>query len=420
MPSSAQREEMQTPTRASSHPASGSKRKLLDFSKNESRTSRERTPRSSGSLKRLRTTRLSGGRTSPKKTFELSVVDDDVDETVGVTNGDVTANEHEYEDTAMPGIEEDSLHIPPNVEDVEMEEEAGREIDEPEAEPLATGDFKPLKKGRGRPKRNAGDDSMLSLPSTPRGRRTKVHVDTDNEPRAENSKAAEQKGKRTKKDKALQPVLAERGPNAKIRAGSKPRGKMPSRSASRSRFVQRSETPGAGENALITRSGRHSIQPLAHWRGEKAIFDPGHIDKTGLTLGGIKEVIHVDEIIDERPRKSAYRRPRPRAKIQRLEDLEEDDEDQEPWEIETGVIHAQVMQWDSGANHYIEDETEMKGIVCFPFLLFPRRPPILIIPMLTSSRNRLRGGSNRNARHFRCRLPLRKDPHPPVLRIRNG
>ena len=379
MPSSGQRDELQTPTRASSHPTSGSKRKFLDLPRNQSRSSIERTPHSSGSLKRPRTTRLSGGRVSPKKPLDLSIVDDDVDETIGVTNGDVTTNGHDYEDTAMHGVEEDSVQMPQNDEDVDMVDQADAGAEELPAEPEPIEDPKPTKKGRGRPPKNAGNDSMLSLPGTPRGRRTKVHVDDDEESHAEASNAAPQKAKRSKKDKALKPVPAERGPNAKIRAGSKPRGKIPSRSMSRSRFVPRSETPGNGENALITRSGRHSIQPLAHWRGERAVLSPGQVENKVLTLGGIKEIIRIDELIDERPKKKySYRRPRPGAKAAKLEDLEEEDEEQEPWEVETGVIHATVMNWDSNANHYIEEETEQKGRVPFPGSLHFRILPAVV------------------------------------------
>lgn len=367
MPSSAQQDELQTPTRASSHPTSGSKRKYLDPPRNQSGSSIERTPHSSGSLKRPRTTRLSGGRISPKKTFDLSIADDDVDETVGVTNGDVTTNGHDYEDTAINGVEDDSVQMPQNDEDVDLVDQADAGAEEPAAEPEPIEASKPLKRGRGRPPKNAGNDSMLSLLGTPRGRRTKVHVDAEEEPQAEPSNAAPQKGKRAKKDKALKPVPAERGPNAKIRASSKPRGKMPSRSMSRSRFVPRSETPSNGENALITRSGRHSIQPLAHWRGERAVLSPGQLDNKVLTLGGIKEIIRIDELVDERPKKKySYRRPRPGAKAPKLEDLEEDDEEQEQWEVETGVVHATVMNWDSNANHYIEEETEQKGTMPLP------------------------------------------------------
>ena len=269
----------------------------------------------------------------------------------------------------MHGVEDDSEHMPQNDEDVDMvdQADAGAEELPTESEPIENP--KPPKKGRGRPPKNAGNDSILSLPGTPRGRRTKVHVDADEETLAEPSNAAPQKAKRAKKDKALKPVPAERGPNAKIRAGSKPRGKMPSRSISRSRFVPRSETPGNGENALVTRSGRHSIQPLAHWRGERAVLSPGQVENKVLTLGGIKEIIRIDELIDERPKKKYfYRRPRPGAKVSKLEDLEEDDEEQEPWEVETGVMHATVMNWDSNANHYIEEETEQKGRVSLPSL----------------------------------------------------
>ncbi|CAF9933504.1 MAG: hypothetical protein HETSPECPRED_008670 [Heterodermia speciosa] len=369
IPSSAQREEAQTPTRASSHPASGSKRKLLDFSMAETRTSGDRTPQSSSSsLKRPKTSRLSGGRNNlRRKSADLSVPNgDELDESIGDVNGDVTTNGYVEEDTAMDSVEDNTMQNMPNDEEVEMDDGVVGGMDEslPVQDPPADPN-PPKKPGRGRPLKNRPSDaSVLSLSTAPtRGRPPTVHRDADTE-QAESSGTTTQKGKRGKKDKALRDVSAARGPNAQIRPASKSRGKA-SRSASRvslSRFVQRSETPGNGEGALITRSGRHSIHPLAHWRGEKAIFEPGHIDQTGLTLGGIKEIIRTDEIMEDRPRKSAYRRPRPRAKAQKLEDVEEDDEDKEPWEVETGVINARVMAWDSGANHYIEEETEEKEI----------------------------------------------------------
>ena len=323
MPSSAQRGDAETPTRASSHPAPGSKRKL-DFSIHDTRSSKERTPQSSGSLKRPRTTKLSGSRVPPKKTFDLNAEDDDaVDETMSVTNGDVTNNDittngYDYEDTAMPGVDDDSIQPAPNDDNVEGEDAVGGAVDEtintPEVIEDSQPQRQPLKKGRGRPKRNTGDESILSVPGTPRGRRTKVHRDSDAdvEPVAESSKAAEKPQKGSKKAAALKPAPSERGPNAKIiRAPSKVREGKVSRSISRSRFAQRSETP-SGQNALITRSGRHSIQPLAHWRGEKAVLSPGNVDKAGRTLGGIKEIIRTEEIIEERPKVRRYGKPRPR------------------------------------------------------------------------------------------------------------
>ena len=396
----------------------------------ETRASGDRTPRSSsGSLKRPKTSRLSGGRTtSKKKSVELGVPDgDELDQSMGDANGDVTTNGYGEDDTAMDSVEDDTMQIMPN-EDVEMEDGAIGGMDEslPVQEDLPADPNPPKKPGRGRPAKNRPSDaSVVSLSTaTTRGRPPTVHRDEDNE-QVESTTITTQKGKRGKKDKALRDVSAARGPNAQIRPASKTRGKV-SRSVSRvslSRFVQRSETPGNGEGALITRSGRHSIHPLAHWRGEKAVFEPGHIDQTGLTLGGIKEVIRTDEIIEKRPRKSGYRRPRPRAKTQKLEDLEEDDEDKEPWEVETGVINARVMAWDPSANHYIEEETEEKGM-SFVLLKFSN---VLHHAWFTTQcfltrayRNRLCRQCHRDARHLRCRVPIRKDPHDAVLRIRHG
>lgn len=302
---------------------------------------------------------------------------------MGAANGDVTTNGYVEEDTAINSIEDDSMQVPPIGEDTEMGDAGAGAIDESmplqEEPPEETS---PPKKGRGRPKTNrASDASVLSLSTATRGRGRPptVHRDAEDEQQAESSSTAAQKGKRGKKDKALRDVSAARGPNAKVnsRSTSKARAKVPSRSASRvsiSRVIQRSETPGNGESGLVTQRGRVSIKPLAHWRGEKAIFDPGSIDKSdrmlGRSLGGMKEIIRT-EIIDDRPeKKKSYRRPAARAKSRRLEDVEEEDEDKEAWELETGVLNATVMQWDSMTNHYIEDQTEEKGMVSMTFLHF--------------------------------------------------
>ena len=317
--------------------------------------------------------------------MDMDIADnDELDQSMGAANGDVTTNGYVEEDTAINSIEDDSMQVPQNAEDTEMGDAGAGAIDEsmplqeePPEEPS------PPKKGRGRPKGNrASDVSVLSLSTATRGRGRPptVHRDADDEQQAESSSTAAQKGKRGRKEKALRDVSAARGPNAKInsRGVSKTRAKAPSRSASCvsiSRVIQRSETPGTGEGSLVTQSGRVSIKPLAHWRGEKAIFDPGSVDKSdrklsGLSLGGMTEVIRT-EVVDDRPtkKKSGYRRPAARAKSRRLEDVEEEDEDKEPWELETGVLNATVMQWDSTTNHYIEDQTEEKGMVSCPCLL---------------------------------------------------
>ena len=354
--------------------------------------------------------------------------DDELDQSMGAANGDVTTNGYVEEDTAINSIEDASMQVPPNGEDTEMGDAGAGAIDEsmplqeePPEEPS------PPKRGRGRPKTSrASDASVVSLSKATRGRPPTVHRDTEDEQPAESSSTAAQKGKRGKKDKALRDVSAARGPNAKInsRSVSKARAKVPSRSASRvsiSRVIQRSETPGNGESGLVTQRGRVSIKPLAHWRGEKAIFDPGSVDKSdrqlGRSLGGMTEIIRT-EIIDDRPakKKSGYRRPAARAKSRRLEDVEEEDEDKEPWEVETGVLNATVMQWDSTTNHYIEDQTEEKGMVSLSSFCNSSFGRFLMLRY----RNCLRQQCDRNARHLRSRISLCQNPHPPVLRVRDG
>ena len=341
------------------------------------------------------------------------------DETMGPTNADVTTDGYVDDETALPGIEDESLQPNQNDQDEEVEEETAAEVGaEEEPSTIAeTPQAAPKIKRRGRSSINTNaEDSQLSLSAVrPRGRPPNVHRDA---PTGERTASAQAKGRPKKTTQALKPVPANRGPNAKIRSRRNSTAKAPSRSGSvrpnsRSLQVQRSETPAEGSGALITRSGRHSIKPLASWRGERAVFDSARVGANGLTLGGIKEIIRTDEIIEPRPKGPTGRKRR--AKSMKLEDVEEEDEDMEEWERETGVMSASVMGWDAVEGHFIEEQLDTQGI--YPLFSDNPQPCCILTPEI---RNRLRGRRNRNARHQRRRIPLRKDPHPPLLRQRHG
>lgn len=290
------------------------------------------------------------------------------DETMGMTNGDITTNGYLDEETPLPGVEEDSMQIDQNQndEDEPIEEETAAEPGALEEVlstiPETSQPEKPAPRKRGRPSLNANkEDSQLSLSAAkPRGRPPKVHQDA---PTEEPTSANKTKGRPRKTAQPLKPVPANRGPNAKILSRRNSTSKAPSRASSirpsaRSLLIQRSETPAEGSGALITRSGRHSIKPLASWRGERAVFDSGIIEENGLTLGGIREIIRTDEIIEPRPKRPAGKRRKPK-----LEDVEEEDEDMEDWERDTGVMTASVMAWDSVEGHFIEDQVDNQGLL---------------------------------------------------------
>ena len=279
-----------------------------------------------------------------------------------MTNGDITTNGYIDEETPLPGIEDQEVEEDTAAEPGAMEEEPSA-IPETQTEPQPT-------KRRGRSSLNTNtEDSQLSLSAAkPRGRPPKIRKgESSNEP-ATMSKA---KSQHKKAKKPLKPVPASRGPNAKIQSRRNSTSKAPSRASSvapgsRSHIVQRSETPAEDSAALITRSGRHSIKPLALWRGEHAVFDSGVIEENGLTLGGIREIIRTDEIIEPRPKKSSYRRKR--GQSAKLEDVEEEDEEMEDWERDTGIVSASVMGWDAVEGHFIEDLVDTQGSSISPLI----------------------------------------------------
>ncbi|KAG8526357.1 uncharacterized protein KY384_000350 [Bacidia gigantensis] len=155
------------------------------------------------------------------------------------------------------------------------------------------------------------------------------------------------------------PPLTERDPNTKMKKPKIEIKQSFSRAGSAApSFIQRSETPATDSGAITTRSGRNSIKPLASWRGEKVIFSqPSSRD----SLPGILEVVRTDEIMPPpRKRVGNFRPGRRRGRqgtAQPLEEIDEEDSDLEPWEAETGIQRAQVMEWNDGANNY--DETDI-------------------------------------------------------------
>jgi len=179
----------------------------------------------------------------------------------------------------------------------------------------------------------------------------------------------------TKKSrKAKKPPPSERDPNARI-TSAKGKGKEkerapsaePASSASfakpksRSLYVLRHETPAEDDGSRLLRSGRHSVKPIAYWRGERIVYGDSHLDGKNIILPPIREVIRTEEVVDARPKKS-YRRLAGRPAIRRpLDDVDEEDEDQEPWELGEGVLRAEVMQWDPVEQKGSEENIEHVG-----------------------------------------------------------
>lgn len=328
------------------------------------------------------------GKGKNKRPFDLSMGNDldegDSNALIGTstTNGVL----HSEDDTILPNgddnpigesileqgmLEEDNTPLQP--QDSEPDESHPAESDATSGAKEA----KPTKRKPGRAPKAVMVDSnepqtslSMPAPATPRrGRPKKVRNDTARDEQADQAAAPlptpDQPGKlKTKKP-------AERHPNIQVKATKKASDKPSSiraRSASRSRFNPRSETPANDDGAHLTRSGRHSIKPLASWRGERFVFG----DRTADSLPGIKEVVRVDEVIEERPKqKYRYKKSQSLAKSQ-LEEVEEDEVEKDDWERDAGIMHANVMDWDPSTGKFNEDNTwEQGSISCgksFPLL----------------------------------------------------
>jgi centromere protein C len=153
----------------------------------------------------------------------------------------------------------------------------------------------------------------------------------------------------------------------KLKAAQKPYNKP----SSRSLYVSRSETP-ADFGARTTRAGRNVLKPVAFWRGERIVYGDGVLEGSTLTLPGIKEVIRTEEVKVPMPKKPPYRRSKAKPRVDDLQE-EEEEEGRESWETETGIVRAQVLQWDSLTGRYDEENTEEAGMFMQAILLPPSR-----------------------------------------------
>ncbi len=386
-----------TPTRATSHPPPNRVNRQLDFSMDKPRMSIEKSPVKT-SLPKLKQPKLASatGKGKNKRPFDLSVGDDLDDGDLGTL--DVASNNNGIiydEDSAiLPNGVDHNIGESPLEQEIPEEDFTDQPLQhyEPEesqtVEPEASSGAQEAKEAK-ETKRKPGrapkaamvdlEESQMSLsmpsPATPRrGRPKKAKVDVLQDEQAEQAESTVplRAPAQPSKGKAKKPK--ERDPNIQMKALKKESDKPSSlraRSASRSRFNPRSETPANDSGALLTRSGRHSIKPLASWRGERFVFG----DRTKDSLPGIKEIVRVDEVIEERPKqKYRYKKSQSRAKSQMAEvkEEEEDEEEKDDWERDEGIMHARVMDWDSSTGKFNEDNTEEQGLIPNE-----KRPPLL-------------------------------------------
>ncbi|KAI9774969.1 MAG: hypothetical protein M1840_000185 [Geoglossum simile] len=113
----------------------------------------------------------------------------------------------------------------------------------------------------------------------------------------------------------------------------------------RSLYITRRETP-MDDGALRTRSGRTSVKPCAYWRNERIVYGEGdRREGEGYLLPTIKEVIRTEEVTPPRRKRRGPATGAGRKKRARTEETESED-DEEPWEIEPGIMIGDVDHWD--------------------------------------------------------------------------
>lgn len=107
---------------------------------------------------------------------------------------------------------------------------------------------------------------------------------------------------------------------------------------------ERHETPYEEGTGSHTRSGRLTYKPLAHWKGERAVFQSRSLDPT------ITEIVRMEDVTPQkrsRPRSDSVKPRRRKRKYTVFEDDDDEDDCVEPWETEEGVVHGPVRTWDA-------------------------------------------------------------------------
>jgi centromere protein C len=136
----------------------------------------------------------------------------------------------------------------------------------------------------------------------------------------------------------------------------------------RSLYILRRETP-ADDSVTLTRSGRMSVKPLAYWRNERCVWggSPNSELRSGtrFPINSIKEIIRTEEHNSPTKKKKGKKGKR-RGKSRTadgegddgVDDSSSDDDQPEPWEVESGTFRGKVSEWDSeqGAPLNVEQE----------------------------------------------------------------
>jgi len=270
-------------------------------------------------------------------------------------------------------------------------------------------DSLPVKKrGRGRPslasQASVGDTSMTAAASAPkqRGRPPKNRLEPVTEPEIEVEErqrkrtrlsllqeAAEQesapavdedpqpedepeasKGKKGKGTKKPKPPPSKKDPNAKITSTSAKSAKKAREDdlrdigVIRGRQIMREETPMEDEGALHTQSGRLSYRPLDYWKGERPIYKVAKMEgvQKDVPMNTVQGLIRVEEITPrKKPASGSHPRTRKKRKLTVFQGDEQDQDYEEPWELEQGLITGPVRIWDPELGQGVDDEGAEQG-----------------------------------------------------------
>jgi centromere protein C len=409
-----------TPIRATSHPAVNRRLDFSTEEVRPSIERSPQKGRELGAARKAQLTALSSGLYSGSqpssgriKKRPFSLRGDEGDESASLNEGGTHQTNGTTELDYTVGSGEDSMQIiqdddaedtlpePPEPPEEKLEDEeptpmpppkrkGGRprklvstELQEAQARPTAA------RQGDGRVPRSASvdiDASQVSITATKLGRGRppkKLNAPVLHQRNGDASADNERPAKRVKNTstsetpragrppKRTKPPPSQRDPNAKVTSVKKakavqaasvepePAPRNNGRPKPRSLQIIRSGTPADDSGSRTTRSGRTSVKPLAYWRNERIVYgedDAG--TKERYLLPTIKEVIRTEDVEPPRPRKATKGRSKAAGRKRALEDVEEEDEDLEPWEMEEGIMRGVVRSWNSGQGPDNADEDE--------------------------------------------------------------
>lgn len=365
----------QTPTRAMSHPVNES---VLDTSTGEPTPSMEASKLDgrSSQLKRVKKAKLNGR--GVKRPFNLSLDDDEDDETAPSisplpTVPPVQAPDFDDSQNSLPPPQANPGRGRPrklpkqgnHVNDVDesaveqteaMDEEIPIHIEE------EAGDLEPVVEQEAG--QEAGADEEDERAAEDEEEQEPAHE--PEEARALRNPRRGRKLANSRKDQSAKMKPPPRPKRNSIQKKPKTAPKQFKKPGLRSLYVSRSETPAQDSGARTTRAGRNVLKPVAFWRGERIVYGDGLLEGSILTLPGIKEVIRTEEVAAPMPKRPSHKRSKPTSRVRRTqeegeEEGEEEADEREPWETEAGIVRAQVLQWDSITGRYDEENTEEAG-----------------------------------------------------------